>query len=131
MRVRFGILIAVSAAALVFFALGQVASFSVIGVFSACVLFLIGRPLPGRKLLFKSEPLDEREVAHLHRTDSIAITAFFMGFILWWLIIFAWSLIDRDRSFVSPFRWFTVAMQTIPGFALIHSVTGFVVFSRK
>lgn len=105
--------------------------FSLVGVFVACALFLMSRPFPGRKLLFRSEPLDERETAHLHRTDSIAITIFFGGFILWWIVAFVVSSIGGEAFFVGPLRWLTVGIQTIPGFVLIHSVTGSIVFSRR
>ena len=100
--------------------------------FVAGVPFLLSRPLPNRRLLFRRLRLDEREAIYLRRVDSAAITVFFSLFLGWLLVgtflTTVFSIVPATMPL--PIRAVTTSLQTLPGFVLVHSVVGLILFGR-
>lgn len=130
MRRRFAVMLGLAVVSVGLFLLPMVPWSSISAMFISSVPFLLSRPLPNRKILFRRGELDEREVQYLRRIDSVAITVFFGAFIAWLILGFTLSSIEWTGQSVVSIHMISVALQTIPGFVLIHSIVGLTLFGR-
>jgi hypothetical protein len=132
MRIRFAAMVIFATISVFLFSRPFVPRSSLSSFFVAGVPFLLSRPLPNRRLLFRRMALDERELIYLRRIDSTAITVYFSLFFGWLLVgtILATVFSIVPSTLPLPIRMVTTALQTLPGFVLVHSVVGLVLFGR-